>query len=206
MAQLDRDRIAAAALALVDEKGLEGFTIRAVARQLDVTPMALYHHVRDKAELAVLVVDAAARSQPLAPETGDWREDLWVVAKWMRDSSLAHPALAQIHRLYRAWTPSMLVLTERWFAVWKQSDLPADDALLAAHASARAIIGLVTEERSFEGVAGPADDTMLEPVPNARALLQQPSSDSGTIFELAVRSTIDGLYDRLSRSVSRSVA
>ena len=42
-------------LAVVDEKGLSGFTIRAVADALSASPMALYYYVKNKAELARLV-------------------------------------------------------------------------------------------------------------------------------------------------------
>jgi AcrR family transcriptional regulator len=90
--QLDTDRIAATALAVVDKRGPAGFTIRAVADALRVTPMALYHHVKDKAELARLVVREAIRKHPLATPAGDWREDLWLMAQWTR-VALNLPAL-----------------------------------------------------------------------------------------------------------------
>ena len=80
--ELDAARIAAAALAVADAQGAGGFTMRAVAEALGVTPMALYHHVEDKAALAALLVDAAIRQHPLPPPTGVWRDDLWTIARW----------------------------------------------------------------------------------------------------------------------------
>jgi AcrR family transcriptional regulator len=41
VAQLNRDQIGAAAMTVVDAQGVPGFTIRAVADVLRVTPMAL---------------------------------------------------------------------------------------------------------------------------------------------------------------------
>ena len=64
MADLSAERIANAALELVDSEGVNAFTLRGVARRLNVTPMALYHHVADKEELAALVVDAVVKSVP----------------------------------------------------------------------------------------------------------------------------------------------
>lgn len=46
-----RDRIVTAALDLLDEKGMDGVTVRALATRLDVRPSALYWHVRNKREL-----------------------------------------------------------------------------------------------------------------------------------------------------------
>ena len=46
-----RDAILDAALALLDEDGDTGLTMRALAARLGVTPMSLYHHVTDRAGL-----------------------------------------------------------------------------------------------------------------------------------------------------------
>ena len=70
MGQLDINRIARAALGILDKEGVAGFTIRNVAADLNVTPMALYHHVRNKAELATLVVEYANKDLPRSPPTG----------------------------------------------------------------------------------------------------------------------------------------
>src|SRR5689334_1582229 len=98
MADLDPNRIATTALSIADKHGVEGFTMRAVADALRVTPMALYHHVKDKAALAALLVDAAIREDPPPPPTDDWSEDLWSMAKWMREGTLRHPVVAHLRR------------------------------------------------------------------------------------------------------------
>lgn len=46
-----RDDILTAALALLDESGGQGLTMRALATRLGVTPMSLYHHVENHAGL-----------------------------------------------------------------------------------------------------------------------------------------------------------
>ncbi len=201
MAELNSDRIAAAALAIVDEHGFSGFTIRAVADRLGVTPMALYHHVQDKAELAALVVDAAIRERPLSPPKGVWQEDLWEMAKWTRNSTLAHPALPHLRRAYRAWTPAVLSFTERWLSLWQQSGLDLKKAILAAKTSSLAIGGLVDEEAIRRDVVDP-DDASLRLLPNARLLFKS-KLDREAVFELAVRSLIQGLHTRLTEDRRR---
>lgn len=68
-----------AARTLVDESGIEGFTLREVARRAGVSPGAPYHHFKDKAEIISALVQEslttldqlsreAAESKPNAPE------------------------------------------------------------------------------------------------------------------------------------------
>ncbi len=45
--QISREAVLAAALRLADARGLEAVTMHAVAKSLQVTPMALYRHVND---------------------------------------------------------------------------------------------------------------------------------------------------------------
>jgi TetR/AcrR family tetracycline transcriptional repressor len=99
------------------------FTMRAVAKALRVTPMALYNHVPDKAGLAALVVNASLNEHPLPFATGDWQEDLWQLARWTRERSMACPALAEPQRAYQIWTPAMQHHAEYWISLWQQSGL-----------------------------------------------------------------------------------
>lgn len=52
---IDREAILRAAFALMDEAGLDGITMRALAKRLSVQAPALYWHVRDKAELTAMM-------------------------------------------------------------------------------------------------------------------------------------------------------
>lgn len=196
MPDLDPDRIAAAALAVADKHGVAGFTMRAVADLLGVTPMALYHHVKDKAALATLIVDTAIRKHPLPPATGEWQDDCLGLAQWMRQSMLRHPVLAQLRIEYNVWTTSMLQITERWLSLWQQSSLNFEDALLAATSSSMAITGLVKEEMIFRTMKHPSEDKLTW-LPNVRTLFStEPDRDAQ--FDLVVRSLIEGLHARLA--------
>ena len=202
MAELDSDRIANAALAVVDKHGVAGFTMRAVADLLRVTPMALYHYVKNKAALASLVVDAAIRLCPLPPPTGIWREDLWAMAKWIRDRTLAHPQVSLLRREFHVWTPSMLQMTEHWLSVWQQSGLELDKAVLAATTSSMAITGIVHEEMIFKSMQLP-DKSQLAWLPNVR-LMFDADHNRDAEFELIVRSLIDGMHARLKATRIRT--
>jgi AcrR family transcriptional regulator len=204
MAEVTTQRIAAAALSVADERGASGFTMRAVAEVVGVTPMALYHHVEDKAALVALLVDAAISEHPLPPPTGSWRDDLWDMGCWMREITFAHPAVARLRSEHRVWTTSIFPMTERWLSVWQQSGLELDAALLAASASSTAIIGFVEAELNLQELELP-DDAQLASFPNARLAFHL-ERDGAREFELVVRSVIEGVHARLRGQGTGSAA
>jgi TetR/AcrR family tetracycline transcriptional repressor len=197
LASLDKEKITATALALLDKRGLSGFTIRGLAGALGVSPMALYHHVRNKAELAALVVEASTQMHPLSTTTGNWREDLWAMARWTRETALEHPAVQEVRRTYRIYTKGILLMADRWLSLWQQSGLDLESAIVAATTVSMAIAGLLVEEAVFRDLDLP-DPASTAHLPNARLLLQTRYNPEVT-FELGVRALIDGLHARLMR-------
>ena len=75
-APLTRDRLLAAAVAIVDTRGLAALTMRALAAAVDVQPMSLYHHVRNKDEILDLLVDAVFSEIELPTDDQPWRTAL----------------------------------------------------------------------------------------------------------------------------------
>jgi AcrR family transcriptional regulator len=62
-----------AAVALADQAGLEAFSMRGLAQELGVVPMALYKHVANKDELLDGMVDSVFGEIELPPADVDWR-------------------------------------------------------------------------------------------------------------------------------------
>jgi AcrR family transcriptional regulator len=203
VAELDQQRIAAAALTVVDERGARGFTMRAVADALGVTPMALYYHVADKAALVELVLEASLSERPLPQPTGDWQADLMDLSRWVRDGARAHPELSKL-TAGQVWTPSMLRVAERWVGIWQQSDLPLERATQAAAVSSLAIYGFVDAQVKSREIEWP-DDGMLAFLPNARLLYRNPY-DPDVAFELVVRALITGLHTQFASEDVGAVA
>jgi AcrR family transcriptional regulator len=195
MTELTPERIATAALVVADEKGAAGFSMRAVADRLGVTPMALYHHVADKAGLVALLVDRVIAERALPPPTGAWLDDLFELARWMREATLAHPAIGRLRNDHQVWTPSIFPMTERWLSVWQQSGLDLETAMVAAAATSTAIIGFVEQELIQSSTVVP-DEVMLASFPNARFAFAT-ERDGAKEFELVVRSLINGVHASL---------
>jgi AcrR family transcriptional regulator len=70
---LSSARVLEAAVALADEAGLEGFSMRGLAQELGVVPMALYKHVANKEELLDGMVDLVFGEIELPSVDLDWR-------------------------------------------------------------------------------------------------------------------------------------
>jgi AcrR family transcriptional regulator len=74
--QLSRERIVDASLGLLEQEGWEALSMRRLAQQLDVWPMAVYRYFRDKDELVDALVDHAVEQTELPPARDDWRDQL----------------------------------------------------------------------------------------------------------------------------------
>lgn len=71
--RLSRDRVLQAAVALADEAGLDGFSMRGLAQELGVVPMALYRHVANRDELLDGMVDIVFGEMDSPSAGEDWR-------------------------------------------------------------------------------------------------------------------------------------
>ena len=126
---LSRPRIVRAALQLVDEKGLAALTMRALATELEVSPMALYNHVRDKDELVDLMVDLMLGEVDCSATEGDWLAQLRALALSYHQALAAHHQLAQVYGARVRIGPHGLLVIERTIGLLLWGGLsPADAA------------------------------------------------------------------------------
>jgi AcrR family transcriptional regulator len=87
---LSRARVLRAAVALADAAGLEAFSMRGLALELGVVPMALYKHVANKEELLDGMVDIVFSEIELPSEEVDWRSAMRRRAVSTRDALGRH--------------------------------------------------------------------------------------------------------------------
>jgi len=88
--RLNRARVLSTAVTLADEGGFEGLSMRRLAEQLGVVPMALYKHVADKHELLDGMVDLVFAEVEVPSDT-DWKTSMRSRAVSMRDALRRHP-------------------------------------------------------------------------------------------------------------------
>jgi len=90
-AQLSRERVITAAVALADAKGVAGVTMRATAAGLGVEAMSLYNHVAGRDDLLDGMVDAVFAEIDLPAATGDWKAAMHDRAASAREVLRRHP-------------------------------------------------------------------------------------------------------------------
>ena len=110
---LSRPRVVRTALRLVDEHGLATLTMRSLATDLQVSPMALYNHVRDKEELLDLMLDLVLGEVDLSAPAEDWATQMRALVCSYHQVLTAHPALARLYSSRVKIGPHGLRIMER---------------------------------------------------------------------------------------------
>jgi TetR/AcrR family tetracycline transcriptional repressor len=198
---LSRDALVAAALALADEEGLDAVTARRLAERLGVTMMAMYWHVRDKAQLLDLVGEALLAEVELPPRSGDWRADLRALLHAARAALRQHPNAAVLAFGRARYGPSGLALFERLLEILADAGFDDHDAALAYMALYTVLRGNWSSEASarLDGAALAAYRDYLASLPPdryPRTTAIGPSlfrSDPDLFFDFALDTMIAGL-------------
>lgn len=123
---LTPDRLASAALAVLDRDGLAGLSMRTVAKELGMSTMALYRYVADREELERLVVEFTLGTVGTGAPPADlpWRERVEVMVRRLRDTLRTHPSVIPLSVAHRhhsravlRWSETVLgILTDAGFA------------------------------------------------------------------------------------------
>jgi AcrR family transcriptional regulator len=93
---LSTELVVSTALRLMETGGAEACTIRGVAKELGVGPMALYTYFRSKDDLFDAVRNHLLAELPAPPSEGSWQDQVRALCRNLRRLMLQHPALAQL--------------------------------------------------------------------------------------------------------------
>jgi AcrR family transcriptional regulator len=91
-----RAEILAAARRLIDENGWEKLTIRGLAGELGIGATTLYHHVRDKEDLLLLLLTEYAAQLPRLELSGEPRDRIIAAGILIHDAFAAWPWAAEV--------------------------------------------------------------------------------------------------------------
>jgi AcrR family transcriptional regulator len=145
-ARIDRDQVLAEALALADAEGLEALTMARVAQCVGVTPMALYRHVGNKAELLDGVVELLLTEFPLPPEELPWPERLTLLAGSIRASAWRHPSVFPLLLQRPAATPEALRTRKAVYRALGDAGVPDDRVAQVERLVSTAVLGFAVSE------------------------------------------------------------
>lgn len=145
-AQIGRDAILAAALAIGDGQGLDAVTMHAVARRLQVTPMALYRHVGSKAALLDGMVEVLLTEIPLPSRELPWPEFLAALAAGVRATARRHPAAFPLLLSRPAVTPAATAVRDAVHQALRQAGVPQTEIPRTERLLSTAVLGFAVSE------------------------------------------------------------
>jgi AcrR family transcriptional regulator len=146
---LSRERIVKRALVIADEEGLEAVTIRRVAKELGVTPMALYWHFKDKDELLGAMADQIfaeieSLNRELRPET--WQGKFAQFLERTMQTLIAHPATSTLLPQFNSWSYHAFNVMEEAFSILHEAGFTPFQAGQIMEHTYYALVSLVRAE------------------------------------------------------------
>jgi TetR/AcrR family tetracycline transcriptional repressor len=150
---LDQAQVVRAALALLDEIGLDALTMRRLAERLGVKAASLYRHVRNKEELLALLGDEITSEIPLPQTAGPWQRQLTDAAWKARRGLLAHRDAARVLASTPPAGPQRLRHVEAVLKILRTAGLGERDAARAAYHLNNFVTEFAADEARFAAFA-----------------------------------------------------
>ncbi len=151
-ARLTKAVVVDRALALADQVGPEALTIRKLATELGVTPMALYWHFRSKDELLLGIADRFWSEVDIAVDwSAPWLEQIGGIFTSLLSVLRAHPAAPQLLlRSEKLHSEAARNTTEVALEVLRRAGFSPEDASAIARAALWNALMLVMAEPGSE--------------------------------------------------------
>lgn len=171
--QLHKRDVVDAATTLLDSYGIADLTMRRLARELNVSPGALYWHFANKQELLGAVADRILESVDDAP--GGWRDRVAEVCRRLRDALLSRTDGAELVSASFAAGQSQAMARVLAHVTEAAADAGVDPAHaeLAARTVVYYVLGFTVDEQSrlqwdAAGAELPDEQSILAEDPSAR--------------------------------------
>ncbi|MFD3488738.1 TetR/AcrR family transcriptional regulator [Streptomyces sp. NPDC058665] len=157
---LDRDRITAVSVRMLDAAGAAKFSMRRLAAELGVTAMSLYWYVDTKDDLLELALDsvyteidirepAGAGSESGTAAGSDWRDELRALAVSYRALLVRHPWVSPLVGRFLNIGPHSMEFSTAVRRVMRGTGLPAHGQMGALSAVFQFVYGFGTIEGHF---------------------------------------------------------
>jgi AcrR family transcriptional regulator len=207
-APLSRDRVLRAAVALADEGGVDALSMRKLAQELGVVPMALYKHVANKDELLDGMIDVVVGEiDPPAVGT-DWKTAIRRRVLSARVALLRHPWASRVIESRTTPTPTVLSYMDSMIGSFRAGGFSTDLTHHAVHAMGSRLLGFTQELFDDSAEVDPElEAAMLREMagsyPNIGEMVMAISHDQTSVvgqgcddqfeFEFALDLMLDGL-------------
>lgn len=202
---LDRDRIVAVTVRLLDAEGLAKFSMRRLAAEMGVTAMSVYWYVDTKDDLLELGLDSVhgeIRLPDPAGEGADWREQIRELAVVYRKLLVAHPWVSALIGTYLNIGPNALAFVRTVQRLIGETGLPLNRQAAGMAAVFQFVYGLGTVEGHFKRRCADAGMTLdafyAEAMGAARSMpeLSDMLEDAEKVIEARGGGTVEEMLDR----------
>jgi AcrR family transcriptional regulator len=217
---LSKQRVLDAAVALADTRGVEALSMRNLAQELGVVPMALYKHVANKDDLLDGMIDVVVGEiDPPPPQRGtdwDWKAAIRQRVLSARRALLRHPWASRVIETRTQPTPAVLGYMDSMIGMFRAGGLSIDLTHHAMHAMGSRLLGFSQElfDDTADDTADPDGDLDAEQAadrlreldgtyPNITELVRAITHDQASVvgqgcddqfeFEFALDLLLDGL-------------
>ena len=148
--RLTKQAVVDCALALGDAEGVEALTIRRIATELGVTPMALYWHFRNKEELLAALGDQiwSELDTDIDP-AASWDQQLRGLLESLLHVLRAHPCASQLILEGEKQSNAALLASETTLGVLRQGGFDLEHAAEIARSALWTGLMLVMSEPGF---------------------------------------------------------
>ena len=159
--RLNRQRVLETAVGLADRIGIEALSMRRLAQELDVVPMALYKHVQNKEELLDGIVEVIIREIDPPVRDTDWKNAVRQRVLSARRALQRHPWARQAIESRTNKTPAVLEYMDSFTGMFLAGGFSPDLAHHVMHAIGGRMWGFTQE--LFGDSAAPAEAAPLPP-------------------------------------------
>ena len=209
--RLSRDRVLRAAVALADRAGIEAVSMRKLAEELGVVPMAPYKHVASKEELLDGMVDIVIGEIDPPAGGADWKSAVRQRILSARQSLQRHRWAPAVIETRTNPSPAMLAYIDSMIGMFLAGGFSADLTHHALHAMGSRLFGFSQDVFTDSPSLDPAAQAMLvrqlkDRYPHIAEMVVTVYHDAASVvgqgcddqfeFEFALDLLLDGL-DRL---------
>jgi AcrR family transcriptional regulator len=148
---LDRERITAVTIGLLDAEGLAKFSMRRLAAELNVTAMSVYWYVATKDDLLELALDQVTGelALPDLADGSDWRVQLRQLAHSYREMLVGHPWAAPLMSRFLNIGPNMMRFSTASLNLMARSGVPLERQGGSIAAVFQFVFGYANSEGQF---------------------------------------------------------
>jgi AcrR family transcriptional regulator len=205
---LSREKVLRAAVALADEGGVESLSMRRLAHELRVVPMAIYKHVANKDELLDGMLDVVVGEiDPPTPDVG-WKAAVRERILSARRALLRHPWASRVMESRTDPSPTVLAYMDSMIGLFRTGGFSMNLTHHAMHAMGSRLMGFSQElfndsadsdqemeTEMYEAMADayPSIYELFLTVTHDDASVVGPGCDDQFEFEFALDLMLDGL-------------